>query len=306
MNIHHYVTKSLELHLFFGRIMKEHALFLRASFTQAASGFAQKAEAFQQKFEHFLCQIIELSDRVVSSDILCSGEIVTEYTLQAEHQTERLTAIAIDQSITAKELKLTPQGENAQITREQLLQVRHCNRAALVLLDEFIGFKENLLRNIAQCRLFTMNYPLLIEHITREAKLYRRYVEILEQSGCLSAAVMRDSEVFWNRIMMEHALFIRGLLDPCEEDLTEKADGFARCFRELLDTSRRAQDQALTTETLEQTIKFRDYKAVAVTGIQQCRIRGIILPLLADHVLREANHYIRLLQTEEAAVPCYR
>lgn len=28
-----YVVLSLELHLFFGRIMKEHALFLRAGFT---------------------------------------------------------------------------------------------------------------------------------------------------------------------------------------------------------------------------------------------------------------------------------
>lgn len=25
------------------------------------------------------------------------------------------------------------------------------------------------------------------------------------------------------------------------------------------------------------------------------RIRSVILPLLADHVLREANHYLRLL-----------
>lgn len=28
MNIGNYIVKSLELHLFFGRIMKEHALFL--------------------------------------------------------------------------------------------------------------------------------------------------------------------------------------------------------------------------------------------------------------------------------------
>ena len=28
-----------------------------------------------------------------------------------------------------------------------------------------------------------------------------------------------------------------------------------------------------------------------------CQIRSVILPLLADHVLREANHYLRLLTT---------
>ena len=32
-----------------------------------------------------------------------------------------------------------------------------------------------------------------------------------------------------------------------------------------------------------------------VDGIEDCRIRSLILPLLADHVLREANHFLRLL-----------
>ena len=34
-----FVIESLELHLFFGRIMKEHALFLRAGFTPANAAF---------------------------------------------------------------------------------------------------------------------------------------------------------------------------------------------------------------------------------------------------------------------------
>ena len=34
---------------------------------------------------------------------------------------------------------------------------------------------------------------------------------------------------------------------------------------------------------------------LGVEGIEACKIRSLILPLLADHVLREANHYLRLL-----------
>ena len=53
---------------------------------------------------------------------------------------------------------------------------------------------------------------------------------------------------------------------------------------------------ALTRQTLAETVKYRDFKAAGTEGILQCRIASIILPLLADHVLREANHYLRLLQ----------
>ena len=106
---------------------------------------------------------------------------------------------------------------------------------------------------------------------------------------------MAETERFWNQIMMEHAMFIRGLLDPCEEELMNTADAFAETFCDLLEASRNAQSKTLTAESLEETKKLRDFKAAGAQGIQQCKIRSIILPLLADHVLREANHYIRLL-----------
>ena len=84
-----------------------------------------------------------------------------------------------------------------------------------------------------------------------------------------------------------------GLLDPTEEDLIASADQFAGDYRRLLGT---AADRIVPSrETAALTEKFRDFKRAGVEGIEGCRIRSLILPLLADHVLREANHYLRLL-----------
>ena len=44
--------------------------------------------------------------------------------------------------------------------------------------------------------------------------------------------------------------------------------------------------------------KYQAFKTAGVKGITGCDIRSPIIPLLADHVLREANHYLRLLKTE--------
>ena len=92
-------------------------------------------------------------------------------------------------------------------------------------------------------------------------------------------------------------MFIRGLLDPSEAELLNLADGFAKEYSALLNACHNAQNQTLTAESLNETIRFRDFKATGTQGIEQCKIRSIILPLLADHVLREANHYIRLLES---------
>ncbi len=291
-----YVVKSLELHLFFGRIMKEHALFLEAGFTPADPSCSEKAEHFLREFEELLRDAVALSDGVVSREVLDSGEVVTEFTALAERQTERFTGIQIDKGITSQIQRLDPRRRSESIGNPLQGKVRSLNRRALKLLDGLIEFKESILNCVLRCEMFTLNYPLLIEHILREAKLYRKFVQILEREGDLPERAMRDQECFWNQIMMEHAQFIRGLLDPCETELFCAADGFAKDYCALLEKSKNAHDKTLRQASLEETCKFRDFKAAGTQGIQQCKIRSVILPLLADHVLREANHYIRLLQ----------
>lgn len=129
-----------------------------------------------------------------------------------------------------------------------------------------------------------------------EAKLYRKYVAIIEREGTLTEQSQKKVECFRNQIMMEHAMFTRGLLDPSESALIDKADKFAKDYSALLDAFCNAHNRTMKSSTLDKTVEFRDFKSAGAQGIQQCKIRSVILPLLADHVLREANHYIRLLK----------
>ena len=260
--------------------------------------FPTKPSILKKEFEKLLSDAVTLSEGIISHNLLCSGELVTEFTLPAEKTTEAFTGIGINKGITARELRLVRDCRQGSIGEGLRCKVQRLNRRALELLDGLIAFKELILRNVLCCQMFTMNYPLLIEHIIREAKLYREYVSMLERDGCLTDNAMRDTECFWNRIMMEHAMFIRGLLDPTEEDLINTADSFAKDYSNLLSACNSAQRRTLQTSSLDETLKFRDFKMAGTKGIEECKIRSVILPLLADHVLREANHYIRLLQCE--------
>lgn len=295
-----YVRTSLETHLFFGRIMKEHALFLLAGFPAGEIEYREKSDWFRQQFEETLAYVVCLADGRAGQEALCSGEVVTEFTEMAEQQTENLTGIPIDIGITQAEKRLQP-GCPCAAGREMVQQVQMINQRVLWLLNGLIALKENILQNVAACNLYTANYPLLLEHIIREAKLYRQIVTELEQKGCISSNDLKAAEVFWNQIMMEHAQFIRGLLDPTEQELLVAADAFAGDFRLLLERAKRQDCRTmgeLTRKTLETTEKYRDFKAAGAEGITNCQIRSVILPLLADHVLREANHYLRILENQ--------
>lgn len=294
-----YITLSLETHLFFARIMKEHSLFLEAGFPCKDETWINRAEHFKQQFESLLRDVVNISNGKINNEILESGELVTEFTIPAEKRTENLSGVSIDSSISMNEQRLSSSC-SFEIDCVTMQTINRINRRALCLLNGLIEFKENILREVSNCRLFTANYPLLIKHILREAKLYRTTIRELMNNQQLTYKFLRETEQFWNQIMMEHALFIRGLLDPSESDLIETADDFAMDYKKLLEMAQERDFEAmdeLTRQSLETTLEYRQFKTAGAEGILNCSIASIILPLLADHVLREANHYIRLLET---------
>lgn len=293
-----YVILSIETHLFFARIMKEHSLFLMASLPEKETGLKKRADWFRMKFEDGLKNTTELADGIVRKAVLDSGEIVTKYTHTAECQTSRLTGIQVHTGITDAQLRLCA-GCPARVTREMVFHTRMLNRKMLEYLNGLIALKNEILQKVLNCSLYTTNYPLLIEHILREAKLYRQLVMQLEKKGCIAAGDLRNVELFWNQIMMEHPQFIRGLLDPTECELMQSADGFAKDYCQLLEEAKEQDGKAWNAcnpQSIHLTKEFQKFKAAGTEGITDCKVRSIILPLLADHVLREANHYLRILK----------
>ncbi|HBG0170333.1 TPA: DUF2935 domain-containing protein, partial [Clostridioides difficile] len=281
-----YVILSLELHLFFSRIMKEHALFLEAGFTNKNYNLAMEADHYKKQFEDLLSYTVSASNGIIRPDILYSEELVTTLTSVAEQKTEEFTGIEINKNITTRELNLQS-GVDPQVGQDLVNYVAQLNSDAIRLLDGLINFKERVLDGVLSCTIFTSNYPLLLEHIIHEANLYRSYVVDLENKIDIESKNAKEIELFWDHIMMEHALFMRGLLDPSEGELINTSNDFAIKFNELIEKTNEMTDsniKNITEETLNETVEFKDFKEAGASGIEQCKIKSIILPLLADHV----------------------
>ncbi len=133
----------------------------------------------------------------------------------------------------------------------------------------------------------------------REAKFYLKLVKRLQNREEIDIErEAYEQEVFWNRIMAEHSKFIRGLLDPTEEDLINKANNFGEEFDELTKEAieKSLSISELTDDSLKATREIRKFKAQGTEGLVECKIKSIIIPLLGDHTLREASHFLRLLK----------
>ena len=297
-----FIRQSLELHLFFARIMKEHSFFLEVGFTPKDSNYIQQADNFRTEFDRLLADAISLSNGVVSPSVLQSGEVITPFTLKAEMASVYFTGVNIPINLTRSEAGLM--GSNASMMGNPMLEQRVAmlNQRAMQLVMALAKFKTMILSGVISCRIFTSNYPLLIDHILREAKFYYQIVLRLQNREEINLVKdMYDQETFWNRIMAEHSKFIRGLLDPTENELINTANNFGNEFDKLTIESKEAMDKTIpiskvTEDSLKATIKITKFKSQGTQGLVECKIKSIMIPLLGDHTLREANHYLRLLK----------
>lgn len=297
-----FIRQSLELHLFFARIMKEHSFFLQVGFPQKNSNFILQADAFRKEFDNFLLEVIRLSQGIVSENVLHSGEIVTPYTLKAEQASSYFTGVDIPTSLTKAEMDLV---ENRwrmdKVNMEQSVFI--INQKAMELIKALMHFKSVVISQVNSCTMVTTNYPSLLMHILEEAKHYLLDVQRLQMREEVTVHTEPiKEEDFWNDIMGEHAKFIRGMLDPSEEELIKIANNLANKFDALKKESSSIMDKVVaTTKLLEDSIKATmeiiKFKQQGTEGILNCKIKSLIIPLLADHTLREANHYMRVLKS---------
>lgn len=293
MNQNDYVRLSLELHLFFDRIMKEHSFFLETAFTDKNKNFKNIARDFQQNFSILLAEITNLANNNVSEEFLMANEMITKNTLEAERKTSDLSEVPIDTNITQKQQQL--KSGITDVNRQLVNTISNINQQTLPLIKNLIEFKTDILNSVLSCKMYTTNYPLLIEHIIHEAKMYYNLLTRIENRQIFDENYIYEQELFWNDIMKEHAEFIRGLLDPTEKELIFTANKYAQEYEVMIQQASNYPTN-LTNLSLNETINFRDFKIVGEEGILNCKIRSIIVPLLADHVLREANHFIRILR----------
>ncbi|MED1794070.1 DUF2935 domain-containing protein [Brevibacillus nitrificans] len=176
------------------------------------------------------------------------------------------------------------------------------------------AFKRKVLGLILHCKILGNNFPLLVDHVSREAAYFMKRLEQLN-TGTLDAlpdAVINEN-VFFLRIMADHAKFINHLLDPSERKLVEQARHFSHDFDQLLfqaidlDSMRpQSQTQPILDQFVDQNRvsvrQLRDFKKTAHELIEACRIKSIIPPLLADHVFREASHFLEILDSFDLAL----
>jgi hypothetical protein len=192
-------------------------------------------------------------------------------------------------------------------------QVQAFNTEVYQAAASIYGYKRKVLDLTLRCQIRgSNNYPLLVDHVSREAAYFaNRLKELNEGKLAPTPDAVIEENVFFLKIMADHAKFIGHLLDPSERKLVDQAREFSHDFDQLLfqavdlDYMRpQSETQPILSQFLNQNkvsvASLRDFKKTARDLIEACRIKSNIHPLLADHTFREAERFLEIIDMFEA------
>ncbi|TQR15299.1 DUF2935 domain-containing protein [Psychrobacillus soli] len=190
-------------------------------------------------------------------------------------------------------------------------EIRRFNIQVYQAATAIWAYKRKVLGLILRCEITSNNYALLVDHTSREAAYFVNRLKELNAGIVEPQAtdIIREN-VFFLKIMADHSKFIGHLLDPSERKLVDQARDFSHDFDQLvfqaidLDSMRpQSETVPILDQFLDQNrvsvVSLRDFKKAARDLIEACRIKSNIHPLLADHVFREAERFLHIIDMYE-------
>jgi uncharacterized protein YoaH (UPF0181 family) len=124
-------------------------------------------------------------------------------------------------------------------------------------------------------------------------------------SGKEKFTAVVEEIMFFSHINEEHSHHMAMTTKPeIQEKFTRKAKEFEKLFRENLQKAKAVEDRGKGLEKLiEDTIKlmkeFKSFGLMVLKGAQSCALPGEqtnAWPLMDDHILREGDYFVELLQ----------
>lgn len=181
-------------------------------------------------------------------------------------------------------------------------------------LKEFIRYKKLLLGlSLTNKLVGTGLPPLFFDHVIREAEYFMAILEKIRAGKKLAVVKALEAD-FWLRIMAEHTKFIGSRLDPSERSLLGVVKGYEVEFDDLSMQGRDyvsflehkpmelpAFDRFLQ-DSRAATLRLRDFKQAAHEMIVKNKMLSTIPAAMADHVRREADHFLLVLAMMEKGV----
>lgn len=290
-----FFLQSLVSNLYYLWTLREYSARIQVSFPPIYENYINKSFELARRAEILSKRVAEYAYKGLPENVIESGIVLTPYTLELELLTEKLFGIDIDTSITEKEKNIKIGIVNP--SKEEVRDMENINKDALILVNDFINFANELYEKIENQEIFTFYYNSINLYLVEEAKLYVSSLERLREKATVNPSYVIDAQYFGTLGMQAIATYIRGEIDPIHKDIFDEANNFVIEYRNMLNEYENMimtpkSQKNMTLNSLELAERLKSFVEKCIEKLLKKEIYFISAPITKDNELTAINFFI--------------
>ncbi|MBQ8892403.1 MAG: DUF2935 domain-containing protein [Bacilli bacterium] len=290
-----FFLQSLVSNLYYLWTLREYSARIEVSLPPIYKDLINKSNELARRAEVLNKRVAEFAYNGLPQNVVESGIVITPYTLELELLTEKLFGIDIDTTITEKEKQIIVGDVNP--TAAQIKEMENINDEALILVNDFIEYANDLYEKIENQEVFAFYYNTINLYLIEEAKLYVSSLNRLKEKATINPSYVIDNQYFGTMGMQAIATFIRGEIDPYFKDVFDEANNFVIEYRNILEEYENmvmtpTNQKNMTINSLELAERLKSFVERCIERLLKKEIYFISAPITKDNELTAINFFI--------------
>ena len=287
-------NESLVNHIYYAGTIRSFCSTIGLTFFKNNQDYIDRAISLGYRATDIINKALLYLDKNLAKIILDNDVYITKYTKELDLLTEKLfdisLIIGVDKDIEILKNRDTVNYDNV-IGKIELL-----NNESLLLINDFKEYCSEVKTKLDNGELFSYLYPDFFNYMYDEISVYGRDIERIISKKDYTKFYLEEYVYYFNELLRESALYIRGFLDTREQDIFDMASYYINAFANLTEKYLKNKDDSLNIETEKLVTRYKGFIESIIEKLLKKEIYFITPPITLDNFLTNVNVYLYIIK----------
>jgi len=287
-------NESLVNHLYFGGTIRSFCTTIGLTFFKNNQDYIDKAISLGYMATDIINKAISYMDQDLAKEVLDSDVYITPYTEKLDLLTQQLFTISLSINVSNDIEILKSRGD---VNYDKVMdEIDELNNESLNLINEFKDFCSNIKTKLDNNELFSYLYSDFFNYMYDEISVYGRDIERIISKKDYTRFYLNEYTYYFNELLRESALYIRGFLDTKEKELFDMASFYINSFANLTEKYLKNNNNDLSIETEKIVLNYKLFVSDIIDRLLRDEVYFIIPPTTLDNFLTNINVYLYIIK----------
>ena len=287
--------ESLANHIYYAGSIRSFCTTIGLTFFKNNQDYIDRAIALGYRATNIINNAILYMNKELADDVLNNDVYITPYTKELDLLTQRLFNVSLVISVD-KDINILKSRGNVVFNDETMSKIDLLNNESMQLINDFKDFCSEIKTKLDSNELFSYLYPDYFNYMYDEISVYGRDIERIMSKKDYTKFYLEEFVYYFNELLRESALYIRGFLDTIEADIFDMASYYINAFANLGEKYLKNKNVDLSGETKKLVSEYKIFVTGLIEKLLASNVYFITPSITLDNFLTNINVYLFILE----------